>query len=229
MRQENEQIIKYSKEQLIRGLCNTSYSKQEKRNLFLSNNGRKCQTCSKLRINKKLSPFNFLPKHRQYICFCHTQAPNQIHNVRDDNSHNNNDDNNIDSNQINQINNNNDNNIDMDEDNLENEENEMDLSGQNSHNLSSREISDSQLNLESDEGKRNNGSNEGSNHGSDGHGNNGGDGPNSINSEDYYVTRREFIREIQGINTRLDNTITRLDNMNRNIQQLLQNQNQNHN
>ena len=140
MSQENEQIIKYSKEELIRGLCHTSYSKQEKKNLFLTNNGHKCHTCYKLRINKKLLPFNFSSKHQQYICFCHTQAPNQIHNVRNNNSHNNNDNNdinNIGSNQINQINNN-DNNIDMDEDNLENEENEMNLSEQNNNSLSSR-------------------------------------------------------------------------------------------
>ena len=35
-------------------LCHFKYSKKEKEKIFLSDNGRKCQTCHKLKINKKL-------------------------------------------------------------------------------------------------------------------------------------------------------------------------------
>ena len=50
---------KLTKSKLIKKLCHSKYSKEEKERIFLSDNGRKCQTCHKLKINKKLSPYNF--------------------------------------------------------------------------------------------------------------------------------------------------------------------------
>ena len=137
----------------------------------------------------------------------------------------------------------------------ENEESKINPIQENNHNYSNREISSGQLNQRSEGGNVNNrieGSNhdlpsreqladqrnrinnndgkngcnnsEGSNE--HGYGNNGGDGPNKINNEDNsFVTRREFIREIRRIDSSINGINTRLDDMNRNIQLLIQNQN----
>ena len=45
-----------SKSELIKKLYHSKYSKEEKEKIFISDNGRKCQTCHKLKINTKLSP-----------------------------------------------------------------------------------------------------------------------------------------------------------------------------
>ena len=117
--QNQRQQINYSKIELIEKLCNTSYTKIEKKRIFLNKNGRKCQTCHKLKIKKKLSPFDFSNKHQKYICICHIQESNSIYDESSNNAPNNED--NIDSIQSNQIN---DNDMDIDNDGLENEEKE---------------------------------------------------------------------------------------------------------
>ena len=228
MSQQNEEEINYSKEELVQKLCKTSYSEEEKKSIFLSQNGRKCQTCHKLKINKKLSPFDFSAKHQKFICICHSQ--------------NNDDSSSKGFFQINQINDNN-NDMNMNEDDSDHEENEINYSDQNNHNISSRQMSSNLSNQESDGGNGNNGNevsnqsfpsrdisvskvgdgsngDEGSNQGNNGNGSNGSDGYNSISRENEFVTRAEFFQEINGINSRLDR-------MDRNIQQLLQNHNHN--
>ena len=237
--QSQSQPINYSKNDLIEKICNISYSREERRNIFLNGNGRKCRTCHKLKINKKLSPLNFSKQHQRYICICDIQEPNSVHDESSKNDSNN------DAIQSSQIEDN-----DMDIDDLENEE--LILIEQNSHDHSNREILSDHLNQRSqssqgsEEGDKSNG-NEGSNHeisnreilahgddgssshhGSNGHESNGGDGHDQINNEDNsYVTRREFIREIRRIDSSINGINNRLDDMNRNIQLLLQNQNQN--
>lgn len=243
-RQNQSQPINYSKDDLIEKICGTSYRREEKINIFLNGNGKKCRTCHKLKINKKLSPLNFSSQHRRYICICDIREPNSA--VHDESSNNdpNNDD--IQSSQINDN--------DMDIDDLENEE--LNLSEQNSHDHLNQRSQSSQGNEGGDKSNGNEGSNHdissreilahqinqrnkiynnndgedgsSSHHGSNGHGNNGGDGHEQINNEDNsYVTKREFIREIRRIDSSINGINNRLDNMNRNIQLLLQNQNHN--
>ena len=62
-----------SKTQLINRLCNTPYTYNEKKNIFLHEDGIKCRTFHCLKIKKKLCPDDFSNKHKGYICFCDTQ------------------------------------------------------------------------------------------------------------------------------------------------------------
>jgi len=151
----------YSKDELIEKLCSTPYSQEEKKNIFLYKDGRKYQVCLKLKINKKLSPFNFQKKHQRFIYICQIQDSNSIHDEDINNDPNNNNINSIQNSQIND----NDNAmvIDMNNDDIENEESKINPIQGNNHNYSNREISSGQLNQRSEGGNVNNRI-EGSNH-----------------------------------------------------------------
>ena len=103
-----------SKKELTDKLCKTSYYIDEKKSIFLSDNGRKCQTCHKLKINKKLSPYKFSNQHQNYICFCGIRDRSQQLNSHQINVFN---DNNSNNNGNISQDNNNDANMDLEEDN----------------------------------------------------------------------------------------------------------------
>ena len=179
----SSESINYSKNDLIQKLCHTNYSREEKERIFLSNNGRKCRTCHKLKINKKLSPSNFSPQHRNCICLCHTQVerrnvnelPFENGNENNNNAENNNDNNNnnnIGANQSNLI----DGEINIQNDSLEIEGNEANPNEQrqqeNNNHLPRRNR------IRANNGNNNNGEDgsnrsEGSNNNGNGNGNNG--------------------------------------------------------
>ena len=70
----NQNLLKnLPKTQLVNKLCNTPYTYDEKKNIFLQGDGIKCRTCHCLKIKKKLCPYDFSNNHKDYICFCDTQ------------------------------------------------------------------------------------------------------------------------------------------------------------
>lgn len=257
------------KSELIKKLCHCSYSKEEKKNIFLSENGRKCQTCHKLKINKKLSPYNFSQVHQQYICLCdiraRSQQQNYIHNNVENNrnsvdnisnqNQNNNDPNydnsgDVNMNDGNDIRQNDNNNYSQNrlglnlqiqrgnrtgvrnrhannrqDNNNENGDNRSDGNNQHGNNDNN---DDNESGGNRDNGHENNGHNSHNGHNGN-NGNNGdggnGHGNNHNNNGNNYVTQEVF-------NTTINRIDARIDEINRNIQdiqRLLFQNNQNHN
>ena len=242
--ESNSSKQNYSKKDLIKGLYKTKYTSDEKKKIFLSDNGRKCQTCHKLKINKKLSPFGFSAKHQEFICFCHTQprrgsSSENNNEVINNNLQNNDNNNNIEANQ-NNLQNINEDDINMydgeemeenpleprqQENSRENESNRnVGNAGSNHRNNSRRGGQDDHGNHGGSGDQGGDGGNEGQgddegNGGQGGDGGNGGqagDGGNGGQAGDdgnNYVTKKEFLEEIEKINTSLDeinNTIRQL-------------------
>ena len=220
-----------SEKELTDKLCKTSYSIDEKKSIFLSDNGRKCQICHKIKINKKLSPYKFSKDHQNYICFCGIRDRSQQLNFHHINAFNdNNSNNNVNINKDN----NNDANMDSEEDNSNDNRQHVNNSAQNrndrnnslgqGHNIiNSRGLQNRHGNDDNNENNEDDRDGEDQHGNDDNNGDNGDggnlDGNNQDNDENGFVTRREF-------NTAINRIEARMEEMNNNIKILL-NQNNN--